>query len=108
MVVYDKHHGTYLGSRVTKNCNTCKVHEHYDYWTISGKRQFETDCLENDFLLSLEDTAVGLSLIRQCANLLIVGALALSTIMLSLKIHCLDIMGIWRPQEIRLQKTSTG
>ena len=25
-----------------------------------GKRQFETDCLENDFLSSSEDTAVGL------------------------------------------------
>ena len=49
MVVYDEHRGTHLGSRVTKNCNTCKVHEHYGYWTRSGKRQFE-------------DTAVGLSL----------------------------------------------
>ena len=36
-------------------------------------------CLEIDFLLSSEDTAVGLSLIRQCANLLIVGAVAFST-----------------------------
>ena len=79
VVIYDEHRGTYLGSRVTKNCNTCKVHEHYGYWTTSGKRQFETDCLENDFLLSSEDTAVGLSLIRQCTNLLIVGAVAFST-----------------------------
>ena len=43
VVVYDEHRGTYLGSRVTKNCNTCKVHEHYGYWTTTGKRQFETD-----------------------------------------------------------------
>ena len=60
MVVYDEDRGTYLGSRVTKNCNTCKVHEHYGYSTKSGKKQFETDCLENDFLASSEDTAVGL------------------------------------------------
>ena len=46
---------------------------------MSGKRQFETDCLENDFLLSSEDRAVGLSLIRQCTNVLIVGAVAFST-----------------------------
>ena len=104
--LFDKHHGTYLGFRLTKNCNICKVHEHYGYWTISGKRQFEMDCLENDFLLSSEDTAVGLPLIRHCANLLIVRALALSTI--SLKIDCLDIKGIWRRQEIRLEKTNTG
>ena len=84
------------------------VHEHYGYWTTSGKRQLETDCLENDFLLSSEDTAVGLSSIRQCANLLIVGALAFSTIMLSLAIDCLDIMAIWSRQEVRLQKTNAG
>ena len=52
---------------------------HYGYWTTSGKRQFETDCLENDFLLSSEDTAVGLSLILQCINLLIVGTVIFST-----------------------------
>ena len=79
VVIYDDHRGTYLGSRVTKNCNKCKVHEYYGYWTSSGKRQFDTDCLENDFLLSSEDTAVRISLIRQCANLLIVGAVAFST-----------------------------
>ena len=60
MVVYDEHRGTYLGPRVTKKCNTCKVHEHYGYWTSGKRRQFETDCLENDFLSSSEDTAVGL------------------------------------------------
>ena len=58
-----------------ENCRMCKK----PYWTTSGKRQFETDCLEIDFLLSSEDTAVGLPLIRQCANLLIVGAAAFST-----------------------------
>lgn len=66
--IYDDHHSMYLGSKVTKKCNTCKVHEYYGCWTSSGKRQFETDCLENDFFLSSEDTAVRKSLIRQCAN----------------------------------------
>ena len=84
------------------------VHEQYGYWTTSGKRELERDCLENDFLLSSEDTAVGLSLIRQCANLLIVGTLAFSTIMLGLTIDCLDIRAIWRLQEVRLQKTNAG
>lgn len=79
VVIYDEQRGTYLGSRVTKNCNSCKVHEHYGYWTCKGKRHFEIDCLENDFLLSSEDTALGMSLIRQCANLLIVGAVPFST-----------------------------
>jgi len=43
--------------------------------------QFETDCLENDFLSSSEDTAVGLSLsdtaMRKPLN--IVGSVAFST-----------------------------
>ena len=43
------------------------------------KDSLKRKCLENDFLLSSEDTAVGLSLIRQCANLLIVGAVAFSS-----------------------------
>ena len=61
-----------------ENCRMCKK-PLLLLRTTSGKRQFETDCLENDFLLSSKDTFVGLSLIRQCANLLIVGAVACST-----------------------------
>ena len=80
--------------------------------TVSGqpveKRQFETNCLENDSLLPSEDTAVGLSLIRQCTDLLTDGALAFSTIMLSLTIDCMDIMAIWKRQEVRLQKKNAG
>ena len=79
VVIYHEQYGTYLGSRVTKYCNNCKVHEHYGYWTVNGERKFEEDCLKNEFLLSSEDTAVGLSLLRQCANLLVVGAVPFST-----------------------------
>lgn len=63
VVIYDEYRGTYLGFRVIKNCNICKVYEYYGYWITSGKRQFETDCFENDFLLFLEDMVVGLFLI---------------------------------------------
>ena len=38
VVVYDEHRGKYLGSRVTKDCNTSKVHEHYGYLTTNGKK----------------------------------------------------------------------
>ena len=79
VVIYHEQRGTYLGSRVTKFCNNCKVHEHYGYWTVNGERQFEENCLEYEFLLSSEETALDLSLIRQCANLLIVGAVPFST-----------------------------
>lgn len=79
VVVYHEQRGSYLGSRITKCCRTCKVHEHYGYWTLNGKRQFNEDVLEGHFLLSSEDTAFDLSLLRQCANFLIVGAVPFAT-----------------------------
>ena len=36
------------------------MREHNGYWTSGKRRQFETDCLEIDFLSSSEDKAVGL------------------------------------------------
>ena len=38
VVIYHEQRGSYLGSRVTKCCRTCKVYEHYGYWTQEGKR----------------------------------------------------------------------
>ena len=38
VVVYDEHRGKYLRSRVTKDCNTSNVHEHYGYLTTNGKK----------------------------------------------------------------------
>ena len=79
VVIYHEGRGTYLGSRVTKYCNNCKVYEHHGYWTMEGERKFETDSLQKEFLLSSEDTAVDLSLLRQFANLLVVGAVPFPT-----------------------------
>lgn len=45
---------------------------------MEGERKFETDCLQKEFLLSSEDTAVDLSLLRQFANLLVVGVVPFS------------------------------
>ena len=61
MVIYHESHGTYLGSRVTKYCNNCKVYGHHGYWTMEGERMFESDCLTKEFLLSSEDAAVDVS-----------------------------------------------
>ena len=38
VVIYHEHRGTYLGSRVTKCCCGCKIYEHYGYWSIDGRR----------------------------------------------------------------------
>ena len=57
VVIYHEQRGSYLGSRVTKCCRTCKVYEHYCYWTQEGKCHFNDDCVSNEFLLSTEDIA---------------------------------------------------
>jgi len=42
-------------------------------------KHIDAGCLNNEFLLSSEDTAFHLPLIRQCASLLNVGAVPFST-----------------------------
>ena len=79
VVVYHSEHGTYLGSRLTKRCKSCRLLEHYGYYTLKGVRHMDESALRNEFLLSSEDTAFHLSLLKQCANLLIVGAVPFST-----------------------------
>ena len=79
VVIYHEQHGSYLGSRVTKCCRTCKIYKHYGHWTSEGKRQFNDDCLANLFLLSSEDTAFQNALVKQCANFLVVGAVPFAT-----------------------------
>ena len=80
VVIYHKQRGSYLGSRITKCCRACKVYEHYGYCTLDGKRQFNEDSLQNQYLLSSEDTAFDNTLLRQCTNFLIVGAVPFATI----------------------------
>ena len=90
------------GSRVTK-----KLQHMQGAWTlVTG--QFKLDCLENDFFLSSEDTDVGLSLIRQSANLLIVAAVAFSTYAQSYNRLFWFKMAIGRQQEAQLYKTNAG
>jgi len=79
VVVYSSYHGTYLGSSVSKVCGTCKLYEHYSFWSHGRKKNFTKDCLQLDFLLSSEDTASQLALLRQYSQLPVLGALPFST-----------------------------
>ena len=79
VVFYLSEYRSYLGCRLTKLCRKCKIYEHYGFWTCNGKKYFDNRCLQNKFLLSTEDTAFDMSLIRQCSSLLIVGAKPFST-----------------------------
>ena len=79
VVAYHSERGTYLGSRLTKLCRVCRIYEHYGYYTIEGKKHYDLSCLQLAFLLSTEDTAFDMTLIKQCKSLLIVGAVAFAT-----------------------------
>ena len=79
VVIYHSERGSYLGCRMTKHCRKCKIYEHYGFWTCDGMKYFDKLCLQNKYLLSTEDTAFDMSLLKQCCSLLIVGAVAFST-----------------------------
>ncbi|CAB4017095.1 Hypothetical predicted protein [Paramuricea clavata] len=79
IVIYHIYFGSYLGSRITKWCRKCKIYEHYGYWTEGGNRYFNEDCLEQDFLLTSEETAYHIPLLEECESLLVVGAVPFST-----------------------------
>ena len=57
-VVYHNEFGTYLGSRMSKRCKSCKVFEQYGYYSLEGMRHMDDNVLKNEFLLSTEDTAI--------------------------------------------------
>lgn len=71
--IYYEQRGIYFGSRVTKCCRICKIYEYYSYWIQEGKRYYNDDCLSNEFLLLFEDIVFQNTLVRQCANFLVVG-----------------------------------
>ncbi|CAB4016880.1 Hypothetical predicted protein [Paramuricea clavata] len=79
VVFYHINLGSYVSCRLTKVCRKCKIYEHYGYWTEKGSRYFDKDSLELKFLLSSEDTAFDICLLRECSSLLMVGAVPFST-----------------------------
>ena len=74
VVVYHLTRGTYLGSRFTKKCSKCKTQEHYGYFKKEGKRMFDSDCFEKEFLLSTEDTAIDMQMLKYLDQEVVQGA----------------------------------
>lgn len=79
VIIYSLHRGTYMGSRLSKICRKCKLHQYYGYCTQDGKKLYDQDSLALDFLLSTEDTAFDVQLLKECSNLLVMGAMPFST-----------------------------
>lgn len=57
----------------------CAIYEHHGYWFIEGKRCFNSHSASSEFLLSSEDTAFEIDVLAEFSNLLVIGAVPLST-----------------------------
>ena len=79
VVIYSLNKGTYLGCRLTKLCRKCKLHQHYGYSTEGNEKTYAPDVLDLNFMLSSEDTAFDTELLKECSNLLVIGATPFST-----------------------------
>ena len=74
VIVYHMTRGTYIGSRFTKKCSKCKIQEHYGFYKRDSKRMFDDDCLTNEFLLTTEDTAIDMQLLKYLDQEVVQGA----------------------------------
>ena len=66
--------GAYIGSRFTKKCSKFKIQEHYGFYERNGKRMFDDDCLTNEFLLTSEDMAIDMTLLKYLDEEVVQGA----------------------------------
>ena len=55
--------GTYLGCRLTKFCQKCKLHQHYGYSTQGNEKTYAHDVLDLNFMLS--NTAFDTELLKE-------------------------------------------
>ncbi|CAB3990482.1 Hypothetical predicted protein, partial [Paramuricea clavata] len=76
IVVYHLTRGTYLGCRISKKCSKCKVYEHYGIFTENGQRTFDSDYLNNEFLMSTDETAIDMMLLKYANEDIIQGAVS--------------------------------
>ena len=74
LTVYHATRGTYIGSRMTKRCGKCRLYEHYGFWTESGMKMFDDTFYNKEFLLSTEDTAIDMNIIKYFKREFVMGA----------------------------------
>lgn len=80
IMVYDLKYGPLAGTRMTKVCRKCKIYEHFGYWTLEGLKHYDREeSLNGPYLLTSEETAIDIDLLKDMTNLLIVGAVPFST-----------------------------
>lgn len=75
VLVYHVTRGTYLGCRLTKRCSKCRIYEHYGYFTKSEQKRYDCDLSGKEFLLSSQDTAVDMIMLRYVEEEFVIGAM---------------------------------
>ena len=74
LTVYHATRGTYIGCRLMKRCGKCQLYEHYGFWTEGGLKMFDECFWNKEFLLSTEDTAVDMSVLKYFKHEFVMGA----------------------------------
>ena len=74
LTVYHATRGTYIGCRLAKRCGKCRLYEHYKFWTEGGLKMLHECFWNKEFLLSTEDTAVDMSVLKYFKHEFVMGA----------------------------------
>lgn len=78
VMVYHKTRGSFMGCRIPKVCSnrSCKLIQHYGYYTIGESKFYDEDWQENDYLLSSGKTAFDMKLLRKFEVEILLGKLS--------------------------------
>ena len=78
VMVYHETRGSFMASRIPKVCSnrSCKLIQHYGYYTIGESKFYDEDWQENDYLLSSGKTAFDINLLRKFEVEILLGKLS--------------------------------
>ena len=73
LTVHHSTRGTYIGCRLTKRCGKCRLYGHYGFSTEGGLKMFDESFWNREFLLSTEDTAVDMNVLKHFKQEFVMG-----------------------------------
>lgn len=78
VIVYHELRGSFMGCCIPKVCSnrSCKLIQHYGYYSIGESRFYDEDWHENDYLLSSGKTAFDMQLLRKFEVEILIGKLS--------------------------------
>ena len=78
VIVYHESRGSFMGCRIPKVCSnrSCKLIQHYGYYSIRESRFYNEDWQANNYLLSSGKTAFDMQLLRKFEVEILIGKLS--------------------------------